>query len=235
MESAQPDPTGIPVRSAGPRDSAVRPGLAVSRKIASLKVRGMYCPNHAMRAVAASLLLAAAVAGCASTGTGGDGLDSPVSSPPSEESQLYSAALHQLVLVDNPFARSPSPVGYVFVVDGSQFDTDLKNDITAQSGDLPSVEFIASPDQRADVGRQGLTGVENDGVIIELDPTQRQDDGRPTPAYDYGVASIAESGSPTSSSASTDSGQSPERRAPLPFPEAWFLFGAPPLRRRARL
>lgn len=131
-----------------------------------------------MRAVAASLLLAAAVAGCASTGTGGDGLDSPVSSPPSEESQLYSAALHQLVLVDNPFARSPSPVGYVFVVDGSQFDTDLKNDITAQSGDLPSVEFIASPDQRADVGRQGLTGVENDGVIIELDPTQRQDDGR---------------------------------------------------------
>ncbi|WP_127947564.1 hypothetical protein [Rhodococcus spongiicola] len=109
---------------------------------------------------------------------------------PSEQSQLYSAALHQLVLVDSPFAKAPSAVKYVYIVDGAAsrspelvidadeppFDSDTKNEIAALSDGLPPIEFITSPEERADPGRVGL-GVENDGVIVGLTPAQRQDDG----------------------------------------------------------
>lgn len=130
-----------------------------------------------IRAIAGFLAFTAAVVGCASTASDADLLESSAPPPPSEQSQIYSAALHQMVLVDNPFARVPSGVKYVYVIDGPQFDTTLKNEITAQSSDLPPVEFITSADQRADTGRQGLTGVVNDGVIIALDPPLQQDGG----------------------------------------------------------
>ncbi|QCB51289.1 hypothetical protein E5720_20775 [Rhodococcus sp. PAMC28707] len=139
------------------------------------------------------VVLAAALVGCANTDIAADQLNPTIArpQPPSEQSELYVAALHQLVLVDNPFARAPSPVRYVYIVDGSkppspvpsfgtegmQIESELKNEITAQSGDLPPIEFIASPDQRADPERSGLTGVENDGVIISFVPTQRQENG----------------------------------------------------------
>ncbi|WP_413767353.1 hypothetical protein [Rhodococcus pyridinivorans] len=143
-----------------------------------------------LRAASFSLVLAGALAGCASADTGRpDATSSPP--PPSEQSQIYSAALHQLILVDNPFATAPTQVGAVYivdgpasrsaemstVVDGPAFDTDLKNEIAAQSADLPPVEFTADPQQYADPARQGLTGVTDDGVIVGLSPTRRQDDG----------------------------------------------------------
>ena len=147
-----------------------------------------------IRAVATALVLAVALAGCSSTDTGaGPGQLDPTTSPPapSEQSQIYSAALHHLILVDNPFAKAPTPVGYVYLVDGPasrssemlivadglQFDADLKNEITAQAVDLPPVEFVAEPQLRARSARLGLTGVDNDGVIVGLAPVERQDDG----------------------------------------------------------
>ncbi|KLL96227.1 hypothetical protein NJ76_17650 [Rhodococcus sp. IITR03] len=69
-----------------------------------------------------SLILATALAGCASADTGSssdDQLDGPASrQAPSEQSQIYSAALRQLILVDNPFAKAPTPIGYAYIVDG---------------------------------------------------------------------------------------------------------------------
>ena len=148
-----------------------------------------------IRAVATSLVLATALAGCASADTGSasdDQLDVPTSrQAPSEQSQIYSAALRQLILVDNPFAKAPTPIEYVYIVDGPAsrsseiftaadgppFDTDLKNDITAQSADLPPVEFATDPQLHAEPARQGLTGVAGDGIIVSLSPTSRQDDG----------------------------------------------------------
>lgn len=147
-----------------------------------------------VRAATLSLLLAVALAGCAEIGTvaGTDQMDVPTSTPrPSEQSQLYSAALRQLILVDNPYARAPTPVGPVYIVDGPAsrsaemftvadgppFDTELENEITAQSADLPPVEFTTDPQQYADPARQGLTGVAGDGVIVGLSPPWWQDDG----------------------------------------------------------
>ena len=147
-----------------------------------------------LRAATFSLALAALLAGCASTNTdaGTDQLDPPTSAPPpSEQSQLYAAALHHLILIDNLFATAPTPIGSVYIVDGPAsrsahmftvadgppFDTDLKNEITAQSADLPPVEFTTDPQQYADPARQGLTGVAHDGVIVGLSPTWPQDDG----------------------------------------------------------
>ncbi|WP_407440848.1 hypothetical protein [Rhodococcus sp. (in: high G+C Gram-positive bacteria)] len=93
--------------------------------------------------------------------------------------------------MDNPFAKAPTPVGYVYLVDGPasrssemfiisdgpQFDADLKSEITAQAADLPPVEFVADLQLRARPARQGLTGVDNDGIIVGLSPVRRQDDG----------------------------------------------------------
>ncbi|MBS9372300.1 hypothetical protein [Rhodococcus sp. B50] len=147
-----------------------------------------------LRAASFSLVLAAALAGCADAnpGAGTDQVDMPPSPPPpSEQSQIYSAALHQLILVDNPYATAPTPVGAVYIVDGPAsrsaelviapdgppFDTELKNEITAQSAALPPVEFVAGPELPANPAPQGLTGVAGDGVIVGLSPTRRQDDG----------------------------------------------------------
>lgn len=147
-----------------------------------------------VRAATFSVVLAAILASCASTDTdaGTDQLDPPTSPlPSSEQSQLYAVALHHLILVDNPFATAPTPIGSVYIIDGPAsrsahmftvadgppFDTELKNEITAQSADLPPVEFTADPQQYADPARQGLTGVAHDGVIVGLSPTWPQDDG----------------------------------------------------------
>ncbi|KLL96195.1 hypothetical protein NJ76_18125 [Rhodococcus sp. IITR03] len=147
-----------------------------------------------IRTVTSALVLAAALTGCSSTDTGAgtDPLDTATSTPvPSEQSQIYSAALHHLILVDNPFAKAPTPVGYIYIVDGPasrssemsiaadgpQFDTDLKNEITARAADLPPVEFVADPQLHTEPARQGLTGVDNDGVLVGLSPLGRQDDG----------------------------------------------------------
>ena len=148
-----------------------------------------------IRAGATSPVLAAALAGCASADTGSfsdDQLDAPTSrQAPSEQSQIYSAVLRQLILVDNPFAKAPTPIGHVYIVDGlasrssemftaadgPPFGAELKNDITAQSADLPPVEFVTNPQLHAEPARQGPTGVAGDGVIVGLSPTSRQDDG----------------------------------------------------------
>ncbi|QCQ90940.1 hypothetical protein [Rhodococcus sp. SGAir0479] len=135
--------------------------------------------------------MAVAVTGCAGTGADDQVTTATSPPPPSEPALLYSAALRQLILVDNPFARSPSKVEHVYVVDGAasrsaelaiaadgpQFSPDLKKEITEQSTDLPPVEFVTEPEQHTDVGRVGLTGVENDGVVIGLAAPQYQDDG----------------------------------------------------------
>lgn len=147
-----------------------------------------------LRAATFSVIAAVCLAGCASTDTdtGTDRFESPASSPsPSEQSQLYATALRHLVLVDSPFATAPTRMGSVYIVDGpasrsaqmvtvadgSPFAAELKNEITAQSDDLPPVEFTADPQQYAEPTRQGVTGVAHDGVIVALSPTWWQDDG----------------------------------------------------------
>ncbi|WP_241387421.1 hypothetical protein [Rhodococcus sp. CH91] len=147
-----------------------------------------------IRAATGSLVFAAALAGCASANTGaGTGQLDPTTSrpPPSEQSQLYSAALHYLVLVDHPYATAPTRMGSVHFVDGPAsrsaqlviapdgppFDTGLKSEITAQSADLPPLEFVSGSELHADPTPQGFAGVAGDGVIISMSPGLRQDDG----------------------------------------------------------
>ncbi|MCZ4079968.1 hypothetical protein O1W68_18640 [Rhodococcus sp. H36-A4] len=147
-----------------------------------------------IQAATSVVVLAAALVGCANTDIAADQLNPTTArpQPPSEQSEQYVAALHQLVLVDHPFARAPSPVRYLYIVNGSskppspvpsfgnegmQIESELRNEMTAQSGDLPPIEFIASPDQRADPERSGLTVVENDGVIISFIPARQQENG----------------------------------------------------------
>jgi hypothetical protein len=101
--------------------------------------------------------------------------------------QIYAAVIRRLVTKDHTFGRGPSPFEYVYVVDGAipgagnvrtglrpapePFADALKQAVEDRLQDLPRLEFITDPDS-VRLGKQGVGGVKNDGVIISLSPIE---------------------------------------------------------------
>lgn len=149
------------------------------------------------RAVAVLLLFVFAVAGCSTDSGGSDNHSLPTTSeaPPvfSPEAQIYSAVVHRLVLADHTFGGvgHPSPFKAVYVLDalsssssaffidaaGAPLEEALKSEIGELSDGLPPVEFVDQLDTRADPGGQGVTGVQNDGVVIGLSAIEERPEG----------------------------------------------------------
>ncbi|GAC82074.1 hypothetical protein SAMN04488550_0050 [Gordonia malaquae] len=151
-----------------------------------------------MKVAVLSVVFAVALAGCASATPGPVDVD-PLTSvtsesvaPPRAESEIYAAVVRQLVLIDHSFGSGPpTPFRQVYVLDsyasgsgdmvivtdGPPLDADLKNAIANQPGDMPPVEFIARREDKGHVERQGLTAVDNDGVIVGLAPLAYQGEG----------------------------------------------------------
>jgi hypothetical protein len=93
--------------------------------------------------------------------------------------------IRRLVTKDHTFGRAPSPFKYVYVIDGTipgagnvrtglgpaaePFAKALKQAIEDRLQDLLPLEFIADPDS-VRIGKEGMGGVRNDGVIIRLSP-----------------------------------------------------------------
>ncbi|MGK9271561.1 hypothetical protein KXR83_11250 [Williamsia muralis] len=77
-------------------------------------------------------------------------------------------------MIDSYASRS----GDLFIVaDGPPLDAELRRAIANQPDEMPPVEFIAEIEDKANPERQGLTGVENDGVIVGLAALAHQSDG----------------------------------------------------------
>lgn len=123
-------------------------------------------------------------------GPSGSAQPSPTASGRADErttAQIYAAVIRRLVTKDHTFGGGPSPFEYVYVVDGpipgagnvrmglrpspQRFPEAVKRAIEGRLGDLPPLEFIADPDS-VRLGRQGIGGVENDGVILSLGPIE---------------------------------------------------------------
>jgi hypothetical protein len=101
--------------------------------------------------------------------------------------QIYAAVIRRLVTKDHTFGRSASPFEYVYVVDGplpgagnvrtglrpapQPFSDAIKDAVEHRLGDLPPLEFVSDPDS-VRLGREGISGVRNDGVIISLGPIE---------------------------------------------------------------
>lgn len=139
-----------------------------------------------------SIAVAIALAGCASDDTGADRTAPTVdATAPSEQSQIYSAALQQLLRVDNPHAGAPAPPPSVHIVDspasrsselfiaadGPQLDSEVKKEIAAQSEPITTVEFITAPEQQRIIERGGAVEGDPGGVIVGLAAPAYQDDG----------------------------------------------------------
>ena len=145
-----------------------------------------------------SVALVATFAGCAaaSPGPGANGPSltsgSELVALPRSEADIYAAVVRQLVLFDHSFGNGPpTPFGQVYVIDsyasrsgsmvivadGPFLDVELRRGIANQSDEMPPVEFVAKKEDKGQIERQGLTGVENDGVIVGLAPVARQPDG----------------------------------------------------------
>ncbi|WP_338888785.1 hypothetical protein [Rhodococcus sovatensis] len=149
------------------------------------------------RAVALLLLFAFTMVGCSTDSGGSDdqSLPTPSEAPPvfSPEAQIYSAVIHRLVLTDHTFggAGYPSPFKAVYILDalssgGSDFFIDadgapleeaLKSEIVELSDGLPPVEFTDRIDTRADPSGQGVTGMQDDGVVIGLSAIEEPPEG----------------------------------------------------------
>lgn len=155
-----------------------------------------YGPAMGNRAVALLLLFVFAVAGCSTDSGGSDDRSVSTSSeaPPvfSPEAQIYSAVVHRLVLTDHTFGVGyPSPFKAVYVLDalssgssdlfidadGAPLEEALKSEIVELSDGLPPVEFVDQFDTRAALGGQGVTGVQNDGVVIGLSAIEEPPEG----------------------------------------------------------
>jgi hypothetical protein len=109
---------------------------------------------------------------------------SPSSEPPLA-ALVYTAVIRQLVTVDHTFGGGASPFDHVYVVEGPlgaadrprlrparrPFPEEVKRAIVEGLDDLPPVEFIADPDA-VRLGRDGLHGVKDNGVIISLGPIE---------------------------------------------------------------
>jgi hypothetical protein len=144
-----------------------------------------------IRAAAAFILAASALAGCAGSPSDGHrGATTPTTTARATESLIYSAVLRQLILVDNTFtvAKGVSPFTRVYIVDGvsprsaqlsldaegEPFSEDLKREIASQSTSLPPVEFIADPEDKVDPKLNGMSGVVDNGVIVGLGAIEHQ-------------------------------------------------------------
>lgn len=149
--------------------------------------------------VAVAVTLVATIAGCGgTTPSGRPDVDTPSSSSsesvamPRAESEIYAAVVRQLVLVDHSFgSSSPTPFKQVYVIDsyasrsgdmhvvadGPPLDAELRSAIATQPDEMPPVEFIAKREDKGNVERQGVTAVENDGVIVGIAPLVNQSDG----------------------------------------------------------
>jgi hypothetical protein len=102
---------------------------------------------------------------------------------------IYSAVVRQLVITDNTFGQSPFQLVYIvdgvaprspelsLDTEGEPFSDGLKSEIVSQTVTLPPVVFVARPEEKMDPARQGVTGVDNDGVIIGLGPIEPQGEG----------------------------------------------------------
>jgi hypothetical protein len=106
--------------------------------------------------------------------------------------EILAAAVRQLVLIDHSLGSGPpSPFRQVYVIDsyasrsgdlvivadGPPLDAELRNAIANQPGEMPPVNFIARREDKGHIERQGLTAVENDGVIVGLAPLVHQGGG----------------------------------------------------------
>lgn len=131
-----------------------------------------------IRGAITSIAVAVALAGCASDDTGADQTAPTVdATAPSEQSQIYSAALQQLLRVDNPHAGAPAPPPSVHIVDGPQLTSEVKKEIAAQSEPITTVEFITAPEQQRIIERGGAVEGDPGGVIVGLAAPAYQDDG----------------------------------------------------------
>jgi hypothetical protein len=147
--------------------------------------------------VAVSAVLAVALASCASTTSGPATDDASRAAtsesliPPRPEAGIYAAVVRQLVVVDHSFGSGPpSPFKQVYVIDsyasrsgemlidgdGPPLEAELRSEIARQPDGMPPVEFIAKRADKGHIERQGLTAVENDGVIVGLAPLAHQSD-----------------------------------------------------------
>jgi hypothetical protein len=101
--------------------------------------------------------------------------------------QIYAAVIRRLVTKDHTFGSGASPFEYIYVVDGAiprtgnprtglrpsrkPFPSALTQGIEERLRGLPPLEFISDPDG-VRVGRQGLGGVRNNGVLISVGPIE---------------------------------------------------------------
>ena len=97
------------------------------------------------------------------------------------------------MLTDHTFGGVgyPSPFKAVYILDalssgsaalfidadGAPLEEALKSEIIELSDGLPPVEFVDQLDTRADPGGQGVTGVQNDGVVIGLSAIEKRPEG----------------------------------------------------------
>jgi hypothetical protein len=102
--------------------------------------------------------------------------------------KVYAAVIRRLVTRDHTFGAAASPFRHIYVVDGvdataaspanglgepgARFDHDLKEALRRELRDLPPLDFVSDPDS-VRVGKHGMDGVRNNGVIITLGPLPR--------------------------------------------------------------
>lgn len=106
------------------------------------------------------------------------------------EIEIYAAVIRRLVTKDHTFGRAPTLFDYVYVVNGSlkdagdplgdhfgpasePFPSEVVDGIEERLEDLPPVRFVRDGNGIR-LGKQGIGGVKNDGVIISLGPIERK-------------------------------------------------------------
>lgn len=104
--------------------------------------------------------------------------------------RIYSAVIRRLVTKDHTFGRGLSPFNYVYVVNGSikdagdplgdhfgpaskPFPSKVVDGIKKKLQDLPPLRFIIDANDLR-LGKEGMGGVKNDGVIISLGPIEQK-------------------------------------------------------------
>jgi hypothetical protein len=110
--------------------------------------------------------------------------------PPTASEQrtiaIYSAVVRRLITKDHTFGGGPSPFDHLFIVDGAvkkagdpmeqrrptqPFSHAIKRGLRQNLADLPTMDFVSNPDS-ARLGKRGLNGVRDNGVIITLAPIE---------------------------------------------------------------